>query len=56
MLGNFNDEIVGLVADGRVGYQQAVVDCRELVFREFHVNNGADYLNDFSLIHLRISS
>ncbi len=51
-----DDAVAQLLLDFQGGfralYLQRVIDVRDLIAREFHVDNGADDLNDTSATHL----
>ena len=46
VLRHFDDEVVGLVIDGRVGHRQGIVNVRHLARRKNYVHHGADDLSD----------
>jgi hypothetical protein len=52
MLGDFEHQVVGLVADRRVVGVQRLVDAGELAGWELHVHDRAHHLGDSSFRHV----
>jgi hypothetical protein len=51
VLGHFQDQVIGLVVNGRIGDQKGASNFRQLSLGKGHVYNRADDLDDFTLVH-----
>ena len=50
MLGDFDDEVVGLIVDGRVGDRERDVDFGQVGAGKLDVHDGTDDLDDSSFL------